>query len=717
MRISLISREFAPFFGAGIGTYASVWSRALAAAGHEVHVVTRDHRGLRERSAELFPGVTFHVVDPADGPPRLDHNYGYSRHALAVLATVRRLHERRPFDVIEYPEYWAEGHAVGRAARSLGEFAGAVTVCRLHMSSALCRDLDGDLTYPHYAATLDIMEHESIADADLVLSPSTDLLRRSAERMEREVLGGVSRGAVLRYPFDGVDDLGAVGSAKPRRERPMLLCPGRLERRKGQDVLVSALALLGERGIDADLLLAGADTGSGPFGRSMRKHLVSLVAKHGLAGRVRMLGPVPRDELGPLIASADLCVFPARWDNFPNALLEAMASGAAVVATRAGGPGEIVEGGISGWLCEPESPASLAGALEAALSDHDGRQALAAAAPQRIAAICDPGQVVRDFERLVSEASRARRPLPDVVDAGEPDERPLVSVIVPHFDLLEYLPETLASVRSQTYSRTEIIVVDDGSTDPAVPAALERLEADGVRVVRQVNAGLSAARNAGLKAARGEFVLPIDADDIVSPTFVEKALRALLADPGAAYATSLVGYFRESPRRHFGGWVPLGLHRDLLPIHNCGGCCMAVFRRSAVEEVGGYCESLTSYEDWDLYCSLAERGWRGVVLPDFLLHYRIRPDSMMRSEGEVRKQHLYAAVLARHPGLASDHTRVQRTLLSQRMEAANIARAGLRYKLADRVNVALKRSPLHGAVKGLAERTIDARRARRRSDT
>ena len=83
-----------------------------------------------------------------------------------------------------------------------------------------------------------------------------------------------------------------------------------------------------------------------------------------------------------------------------------------------------------------------------------------------------------------------------------------------------------------------------------------------------------------------------------------------------------------------------------------------------------------------------------------------------RSEalGELRKQHLYATVLARHPGLANDHTRVQRIMLSERMEAANLARAGLRYKLVDRLNGALKRSPLHGTIKGIAERTIEVKR-------
>ncbi|MEO1535175.1 MAG: glycosyltransferase [Planctomycetota bacterium] len=711
MRICLISREFAPFFGAGIGTYASAWARALVAAGHEMHVVSRDHPGLRERGPELFPGVTFHVVDPALGPPRLDHNYAYARHSLAVLETVRRLHERRPFDVIEYPDYWAEGHAIGRAARSLGAFGDAVTVCRLHMSSALCRDLDGDQTYPHYAAYLDIMEHESIADADLVLSPSSGLLELTRDRMERESWGAIERGAVLRYPFDG-SSVDEVGDRSAPEEPGAVVCVGRLEPRKGQDILIEAMALLRERGVNAKLVLAGADTGTGPFGRSMRKHLSSLIERHKLDDRVTFTGVLPRAELGAVIAKASVCVFPSRWDNFPNALLEAMACGKAVVATEAGGPGEIIEHEASGLLCAAEDPLSLADAIGRVLDDAPIRSRFGESSREHVLSLCEPETIVKDFKRLVDRVRNERRVLPVV--AG--DEAPLVSVVVPHYNLLEFLPETLASIRAQTYANTEIIVVDDGSTDPGVPAVLDAIEADGVRVVRQANGGLSAARNAGFAAADGEFVLPIDADDIVSPTFIEKAVRALLAEPEAAYATALVGYFREEPRRHFGGWVPLGLYRDVLPIHNCGGCCMAVFRKQAALDAGGYTTKLTSYEDWDLYCALAERGWRGVILPEFLLHYRIRPNSMMRSEGELRKQHLYAAVLTRHPDLAVNHTRVQRIMLSEKMEAANLARAGLRYKLVDRLNGALKRSPLHGAIKGIAERTVETKRARRRQD-
>lgn len=712
MKVCLVSREFAPYFGAGIGTYAANWARALTEAGHDVHVLTRHHEGVLEQGPRDYPGVTFHVIDPAHGPPRLDHNYPYARHSLAALATLRRLHERFGFDVIEYPDYWAEGHAISQAKRTKGEFAEATLICRLHTSSALCRELDGDATYPHYAAYLDIMEHESIAHADVVLSPSTDLLRTTGEFISQNDLGTIKDGRVLRYPFDteSISDLKPRGFRDESSSVPSVLYFGRLERRKGVDLLVKAALQLIERGVRARFTLVGGDTGSGPFGRSMRKHLESLIpAEHADAFDIRL--PVPRAQLGELIEQAALCVFPARWDNFPNALLEAMAMGAPVVTTDAGGPGEIVQHETSGLVCPAEDPAALANEIDRLLRNQTLRQHIAGNAKSRIEALCAPNAIVREFEEIVSEAKNAPR-------AAMPGERqPLVSVIVPHYNLAEYLPETLHAIERQTYPNIETIIVDDGSTRADAKELIARLAREGKRVVRQANTGLSGARNTGVREARGTYVFPLDADDIISPTFIEKAVRAMEREPDLAYVTALVGYFRESPSRHFGGWVPLGLHRDLLPIHNCAGCCMALFRRDVLVDAGLYATELTSYEDWDLYCALAERGHKGAVIPDFMLHYRIRPDSLVRTEVELRKQHLHAKVLARHPGLARDHTRVQRTMLSEQMEAGNLERLGLRYRVADRLNEAIKGSPVHGLVKGLAERTIEAkRRSRKRAD-
>lgn len=711
MKVCLISREFAPFFGAGIGTYAACWARALTQAGCDVHVLTRNHEGVLERGPSLYPGVTFHVVDPADGPPKLDHNYPYARHALAVLKTVQRLHERFQFDVIEYPDYWAEGHALSQAKRTTTEFDSTTLVCRLHTSSALCRDLDNDSTYPHYAAYLDIMEHESIAHADLVLSPSTDLLRSTRDYIARHDLGEISQGHVLRYPFDlaSTADLRSTSEQPPAASNehtdstiPTVLYFGRMEQRKGVDLLVKAAQQLLDNGINARFTFVGGDTGSGPFGRSMRKHMQRLIAPKWQS-QFDLLPPVPRAKLGPMIEAATLCCFPARWDNFPNALLEAMASGAAVVSTNTGGPGEIIEHESSGLLCEP-TPEALATTLERALTDDQLRAHIASQSPQRIETLCNPAKVIDQFR---AHTDRVR--VPRETSAATP----LVSVIVPHYNLAEFLPETLTSIERQTYTNIETIVIDDGSTDPASIELIESLDKPNLRVVRQANQGLSGARNSGIREAKGEFVFPIDADDLISPTFIEKAVCVMQREPELAYVTALVGYFRQSPARRFGGWVPLGLHRDLLPIHNCAGCCMALFRASSIRQAGSYSTELTSYEDWDLYCALAERGHRGAIIPEFLLHYRIRPDSLLRTEVEMRRQHLHARVLEKHPNLPRDHSRVLRTMLSEQMEAGNLERAGLRYKLADRINEAIKGSPVHSLVKGLAERTIEIKKRRR----
>ena len=709
MKVCLISREFAPFFGAGIGTYAACWVRALTQAGCDVHVITRTHEGVLVQGPSLYPGVTFHVVDPADGPPMLDRNYPYARHSLAVLKTVRRLHERFQFDVIEYPDYWAEGHALSQAKRTTTEFDDVTLVCRLHTSSALCRELDEDATYPHYAAYLDVMEHESIAYADLVLSPSTDLLRTTREYIANHDLGEIKVGDVLRYPFDlaSISDLRPLNNEAPEHApkpsaEPTILYYGRMEKRKGVDLLVRAAQQLLDKGVRARFVFVGGDTGTGPFGRSMRKHMQGLIQPKW-QDKFEILARVPRAELGAMIDNATLCCFPARWDNFPNALLEAMASGAAVVSANTGGPGEIIEHETSGLLCDPTTEA-LAATIERALNDDKLRAHIAGNAPKRIAAICDPGEVINQFRAHVAGVRVPRE---------TPTQTPLVSVIVPHYNLAEFLPETLTSIERQTYTNIETIVIDDGSTDPESIKLIESLSRPNLRIVRQKNTGLSGARNTGIREAKGEFILPVDADDLISPTFVEKAVRVMQREPELAYVKALVGYFRQSPSRRFGGWVPLGLHRDLLPIHNCAGCCMALFRAQAVRDAGCYSTELTSYEDWDLYCSLAGLGLHGAVIPDFMLHYRIRPDSMLRTEVEKRRQRLHARVLERHPNLPRDHSRVLRTMLSEQMEAAKLEHAGLRYKLVDRINEAIKGSPVHTIVKGLAQRTIEIKQRKR----
>lgn len=402
MRICLVNREFAPLWGAGIGTYAAQMARAWAGAGHEVHVLGVNHPDAAREGARLFPGVGFHDVDPPlEADERVLWRSDVARRSQAVRRTLARLHAAHPFDYIEFPEYFAEGAMAIRGAACMGELAGATLGVRLHSPDRLCRVLNADPAFGWNRLLTDRLEMESIALADVVISPTASLLDWCRAELERA--GGAMRGhaAVVPYPFDmgELSELGeGVEAAGDPARGPEILYFGRLERRKGVDLLIGAFQRLATRGMACSLRLVGGDTATGPGRTSMREHLASRLPRE-LRDRVAFEDRRERAALGPLIrrvaAGGGLCCFPSRWENFPNVVLEAMALGAPVVCADSSGMAEIVEHGRSGLLFGAGDEARLADALELMLSEHTRRAEMARAARERIAALCDPASVVR----------------------------------------------------------------------------------------------------------------------------------------------------------------------------------------------------------------------------------------------------------------------------------------------------------------------------------
>jgi glycosyltransferase involved in cell wall biosynthesis/GT2 family glycosyltransferase len=704
MRICLVSREFAPYFGAGIGTYASQMARAWAAAGHEVHVLTAPHAGLPAEP-------TFHTVNVDRGRAALDaYRFDFLRHAMAVYESLRVLHADHPFDVIELPEYWAEGYFVLRAKRTRGEFAGAVLSVRLHTPTALCRELNREDWLDEEIATLEHAEESCIREADVLLSPTRSLLDRVVA--SARLPDSLPR-AVVPYPFDPAS-IAELGRSEPAGEHPppTILYFGRLEHRKGVRILIDAAQRLLRSGLDFRVRFIGADTATGPHGHSYSHWLRRAITPEHLA-RFAFEPARPRAALGKAIRAATLCCFPSLWENFPNACLEAMSLGAPVVGSDAGGMAEIIEDGRNGLLFRAGDAASLADTLRRALTDAPLRARLSASAPLRASELCNPGTVVQSWESTVDDARRAPRTPVFTSRIRHPtSDISRVSVIIPFYNLGPFLPRTLESLRSQTFRDFETIVIDDGSTDPAALALLAEIDSGAhgpVRVLRQPNSGLSAARNAGLAAALARWVVPLDADDTLEPSFLESCLAAAAADPGLTFVTSLVRYFYDTPDEPHGGWVPLGIDRDLLAFTNCAATCTALIDRQAVLDAGGYDPWLTSYEDWDLWCRLAARGARGTVIPEFLIHYRCRPDSMVRTEGKARRDLIHACLIARHAALPEHPDRTMRLHLARaasgdaaRDHAERIISENIRYRVVDRLNNAFKATGLHRAAKGLA---------------
>jgi glycosyltransferase involved in cell wall biosynthesis/GT2 family glycosyltransferase len=240
-------------------------------------------------------------------------------------------------------------------------------------------------------------------------------------------------------------------------------------------------------------------------------------------------------------------------------------------------------------------------------------------------------------------------------------ERPRLSVIIPCHDDGDYLIEAVASVQ-QNAPEAELIIVDDGSTQPRTREVLAALGEAGHRVIEQPHGGLPAARNTGIAASAGDYFLPLDADNRLLPGFAAEAVALLDADPAAGV---VYGDRREFGTRSGDVTVPEFDLPRMLSGNYIDAC--AVVRREVWSEGGGYDAALDTWEDWDFWLGAAARGWRFVRIPRPTFEYRIRPDSL-HHRFLRRTDYLPALrrVYEKYPQLVSEHA--VETLLAVHVE-------------------------------------------------
>jgi glycosyltransferase involved in cell wall biosynthesis len=207
---------------------------------------------------------------------------------------------------------------------------------------------------------------------------------------------------------------------------------------------------------------------------------------------------------------------------------------------------------------------------------------------------------------------------------------PAVSVIIPCYNHGQYIREAIASVEQCDSNLYEIIIVDDGSTDPHTQRVMKELEQEGYHVINQQNQGPHASRNTGIKAARGRYILPVDADDKVNPDYIPLGIEILDRRPEIAVVHGRPDLFGATSVRTPAETGVFDLHRMVL--ENYIGAC-AVIRKSALEQCGYYDTQwpYPGWEDWDLWLTMAAVGWQFHFEDAKLYFYRILPDSLTSS--------------------------------------------------------------------------------------
>jgi glycosyltransferase involved in cell wall biosynthesis len=213
-------------------------------------------------------------------------------------------------------------------------------------------------------------------------------------------------------------------------------------------------------------------------------------------------------------------------------------------------------------------------------------------------------------------------------------DRPKVSVIIPCYNMGQYLDEAVDSVFAQTMQDFEIVIVDDGSTDPETIRLLAGYRRPSTQVLVTKHQGLAAARNTAIEHATGEYLCALDSDDKLHPTYFERATSLLNSDPTLTFVSSWLQMFGASDAL----WKQDSCDLPTL-LSECTVMTAALVRADAVRAIGGYDTRMVDQgdEDWDLWISLVERGCRGTIIPEVLFYYRRRPGSMCElcSTGET----------------------------------------------------------------------------------
>lgn len=212
-------------------------------------------------------------------------------------------------------------------------------------------------------------------------------------------------------------------------------------------------------------------------------------------------------------------------------------------------------------------------------------------------------------------------------------DKPTVSVIIPAYNAEKYIAEAIESVLAQTYPEVECIVVDDGSTDRT--GEIVRSYGSRVQYISQDNAERSTARNNGILHAKGDYISFLDADDYQAPEKIRDQVDLLEVHPEYDAVYSKVMYFRDNGSRSFysirrispiGDIVKELILSNFITIHS------PLFRKSAVNRIGGFDPAISRYEDWDFLLRLAFTGSRFAFIDKFHAFCRTHPENTVKDK-------------------------------------------------------------------------------------
>ena len=622
----------------GIGACVRGLSQWLTASGARVDILMTNlnetAQGLESGAGGFVDNVYFlgdvakldtAIFAPVDEPSK-------------SYAVYRFLSERN-YDEVHFNDWLGTGFYTAMARRQ-GLF-GSVVVTHLHGPGAWVREHNLN---PPEIDDLEIegLERSQIENSDLVISPSRYLLDWYGEHGVH-----LPRSIQRQWILPQWTDPGFAPPVGPLRTLAIeagavneLVFFGRHERRKGFDIFVEAVARLPPQ-LSPDITFVGR------FDRIAREHTGGLALRRlrDYPGRLRFLHDLRQKEAIDFLKRSPrrLAVMPSLIENSPCTVGECFTAGVPFLASDVGGTAELVAPESRAACLVAADPESLSQALRRVLE-----QGLSP-----LVSTLDPTKIRESWTAPVVAAPVATS-----------TAKPLISVCFAHYERPHLLRRALEAIQAQTYDHIEIIVVDDGSRSPGAHACLDEIEKTPARfpitVIRGPNRYLGAARNAGAKVARGEFLLFHDDDNFAEGHEVETFVAAALAyDADVLTAQCYVfhdGELGKDGLKRRIEYFPFGIGGVFSFFRNRFGDANALVKRSVFRELGGFTEERgVGFEDWEFFLKAFMAGKRMGLVPVPLFNYRANAGGMLASGDPLRDhERIYRAVEAASPRMGAD---------------------------------------------------------------
>lgn len=618
-KIALVTLEFeGPFRNGGIGTAYTGLARALALAGHEVTVLYCGPN-LSDVPVEDWikhyaaSGIRLEFLPPARHPlPDLDGRWK-SYHVYEWL-------KGREFEIVHFHELAGLGYYSMVAKKQGLGFQRTSFIVGLHSPITWVREASNAFSQWQAELENDFMEEQSVKLADVVISPSAymfDWIQDHHWELPKHAW-------VLPNICPEIELESVAGQAFSTLKEIVFF--GRLESRKGVELFCDALDLLNQQPLPPfRVVFMGKVADLGP-NCPTDDYISARAARWSFP--VELLTEFNNKQALQYLKSGNrIAVMPSLTENSPYTVLECLKHQIPFVASRVGGIPELVAKGESQThLFEPNKK-DLADKLLRALVSDTGP--------------CQPAVDFEQVERcwLGLHQYCLTESWVDQEEKSEEIFEPLVSVCMAHKDRPELLKQAIDSLKQQTYTNFELIIVDDESTKPETIEYLQKLSKTtfpfDCRLIRQPWSYLGAARNMAALHACGEYLLFMDDDNVAKPEEIETLVQIAARQPDIDIFTPANDRFRgsEYPDDSFvpiGFYLPLGNSMACGLLQNSYGDANFLIKRQSFLSIGGFWESINvGYEDWQFLAHAAISGLRQQPVPEALYWYRVGGGGML----------------------------------------------------------------------------------------